>query len=103
MANKEKFTGKSKIYDLYRPNYPNELVDNLIKRTSLLSTSRVADIGSWTGILTKQLLDQRLMVFAIEPNVEIRGVEEEKLKTYETFFLLMQVPRRRQWIQIVLI
>lgn len=86
MANEEKFTGKSKIYDLYRPNYPNELVDNLIKRTSLLSTSRVADIGSGTGILTKQLLDQGLTVFAIEPNVEMREVAEEKLKAYETFF-----------------
>lgn len=85
MANEEKFTGKSKLYDSYRPSYPTEFVDNLIHQFSLLSTSRVADIGSGTGILTKQLLDQGLMVFAVEPNDDMRQLAEEKLNDYSSF------------------
>lgn len=85
MGNEEKFTGKSKVYDLYRPSYPSELLDCLIKESSLLSTSRIADIGSGTGILTKQLLEKGFTVLGVEPNSEMRHIAEQKLKSYSLF------------------
>lgn len=85
MGNEEKFTGKSKIYDLYRPSYPSELLDCLIKDSSLLSTSRIADIGSGTGILTKQLLEKGFTVLGVEPNSEMRHMAEQNLNSYALF------------------
>lgn len=108
MGNEEKFTGKSKVYDLYRPSYPSELLDCLIKESSLLSTSRIADIGSGTGILTKQLLEKGFTVLGVEPNSEMRYIAEQKLKSYSLFTSVAQafhwfdIPQFKKECRIIL-
>ena len=48
---------KIEIYDKYRPRYNKKAIDNFIKYTKLnINKSTIADIGSGTGILTRQLL-----------------------------------------------
>ncbi|MEK4508400.1 SAM-dependent methyltransferase [Paenibacillus anaericanus] len=80
-----KFTGKATIYSKYRSSYPMAYIDYLINRNGLTNTHTLADIGSGTGILTKQLLDQNLKVIAIEPNNDMRISAEDELNHYEQF------------------
>lgn len=48
----EIFTGLAEIYQKYRPNYPNELLDYLAEN-GMNSKISVVDIGAGTGIFTK--------------------------------------------------
>ena len=63
----------------YRPGYPAELIRFMQVRTGLAETSRVADIGSGTGIFTSLILGAGAKVFAVEPNDAMRGAAESRL------------------------
>lgn len=78
MDSKEKFTIKSEIYDIYRPNYSEQFIGFIIENHSLDRLDRVADVGAGTGILTNQLLRIGSEIFAVEPNCEMRQIAENK-------------------------
>lgn len=75
-----KFTDKADIYAKYRPSYPEEYIDYLVSQNELNKERIVADIGSGTGILSRQLLDRGLRVFGVEPNDDMRKMAEESLR-----------------------
>ncbi|WHZ00837.1 class I SAM-dependent methyltransferase [Neobacillus sp. YX16] len=81
----DKFSGKADVYSKSRPSYPTEYIDYLLSVNSLNESSRVADIGSGTGILTRQLLERGVSVVAVEPNDDMRTKAEQDLKQYEHF------------------
>ncbi|MEH7492268.1 class I SAM-dependent methyltransferase [Neobacillus niacini] len=81
----DKFSGKANVYSRSRPSYPNEYIDYLLSVNSLNETSRVADIGSGTGILTRQLLERNVSVLAVEPNDDMRTKAEQDLQRFEQF------------------
>ena len=56
--NESNFNGMGKIYSQYRPDYPMEFIDYLYYDVGIYKNSIIADIGSGTGILTKQLLEK---------------------------------------------
>ncbi len=85
MESHEKFTGKASIYKKHRPNYPGEYIDHLAKYNYLGAQSVIADIGSGTGILSKQLLDKGFKVACVEPNGDMRSAAEAELKDYPGF------------------
>jgi len=80
-----RFTSRVLNYVLYRPSYPSEAIDLLESRCGLRPGSKVADVGSGTGILTKLLLDRGTMTFAVEPNDEMRSAAEAELSDREGF------------------
>lgn len=82
---KEKFTGMAQEYSAYRPNYPSEYISYLYEKNHLSNASKIADIGSGTGILTKLLLDRNIKVIAVEPNDDMRKVAEQRLSSYPNF------------------
>jgi SAM-dependent methyltransferase len=81
----DKFSGKADVYSKSRPSYPNEYIDYLLSVNSLNETSRVADIGSGTGILTRQLLERGISVIAVEPNDDMRTKAEQDLQEFDQF------------------
>jgi SAM-dependent methyltransferase len=85
MKSIDKFSGKADVYSKSRPSYPNEFLNYLISANSLNESSKVADIGSGTGILTRQLLERGLSVIAVEPNVDMRTAAEEELNQFAHF------------------
>lgn len=85
MSTTEKFTRKADLYAKYRPGYPQEFINYLCNNVGLGSNSNVADIGSGTGILSKQLLDAGCRVFCVEPNDNMRQIAENNLKGYSKF------------------
>ena len=75
MANENRFTGKSDVYEQYRPSYPIEVINyltQLIEEIGLdRSTCKVADIGAGTGKFTRLLLERGFHVIAVEPNQDM--------------------------------
>jgi len=81
--NEQRFSGLEKFYAQNRPSYPQTFMEYLFSNVGMSENSVIADIGSGTGILTKQLLDMRCKeVFAVEPNADMRNVAENNLKGY---------------------
>ncbi|WP_370991301.1 class I SAM-dependent methyltransferase [Bacillus tropicus] len=85
MKTTENFTDKANIYAKYRPSYPNEYIVYLLSANELNENQIVADIGSGTGIFSRQLLENGLHVIGVEPNDDMRKMAEQSLKRYPRF------------------
>lgn len=83
--NTEKFTGKASTYEKYRPEYPKEFIDHLFSSTGLHEDNIISDIGSGTGILSKQLLEKGSLVICVEPNADMRQISVKNLSSYKNF------------------
>jgi len=79
MDNTQKFSGKADVYQQARPNYAQALLDFIAQTWGIGEGSLVADVGSGTGIFTRQLLGLGAKVFAVEPNADMRAKAEELL------------------------
>ena len=64
---------------------PNEYIDYLLSANELNENQIVADIGSGTGIFSRQLLESGLHVIGVEPNDDMRKMAEQSLKRYPRF------------------
>jgi SAM-dependent methyltransferase len=78
----ERFSSRVDNYARYRPGYPSELIELLVRETGMKSDWPLADIGSGTGLLTELLLRNGNEVFAVEPNREMREAAEKLLASY---------------------
>jgi len=85
MDNSDKFNQKAGSYSLGRPNYASQLIDMLYAEQGFNRQSVIADIGSGTGILSKQLLEKGSTVYAVEPNDDMRAGAENTLKSFRNF------------------
>lgn len=81
--NEKRFDGMGSIYANFRPSYPKEFIGYLYNDVGLTDASVIADIGSGTGILTKQLLEEGNTVYAIEPNADMRKKAEQSLGLFD--------------------
>lgn len=54
-------------YDRFRPRYPVELFDDLVRLGDLTDGARIVEVGAGTGIATRALVDRGLDVLALEP------------------------------------
>ena len=76
---KERFSYRVADYVKYRPSYPVELVDTLAKAATLGPGRTILDVGSGTGIFTRDLLTTGAHVIALEPNAAMRRAAEADL------------------------
>jgi SAM-dependent methyltransferase len=72
-------------YAQFRPTYPQAFIDYLCNKAGISKDSVVADIGSGTGILARQLLEVCAKVFVVEPNSDMRVIAEADLCGYTNF------------------
>ncbi len=79
----KRFSDRAENYAKYRPGYPGDMLVYL--GTLLPPGAIVADIGSGTGILTRQLLDHGYVVHAVEPNEPMRSEGDRVLTRYPGF------------------
>jgi ubiquinone/menaquinone biosynthesis C-methylase UbiE len=75
----ERFSSRVENYIRYRPGYPRAAIELLATRCGLSAASVVADIGSGTGILSRELLATGARVIGVEPNDGMRGAAEAQL------------------------
>jgi SAM-dependent methyltransferase len=74
-----RFSSRVEAYARYRPSYPRETLGLLERECGLTAASKIADIGSGTGLLSRLFLDFGCEVFGVEPNPEMRAVGERTL------------------------
>lgn len=81
----ERFSDRVENYSKYRPSYPTEIISFLAGEIGLDPTSKVADIGSGTGIFTELLLENNNRVYAVEPNAAMRAEAERLFGSFRNF------------------
>ena len=81
----DRFFGKTDDYVKFRPGYPPEILDYLKKKHDFSSNSICAEVGSGTGKFAELLLHNKNKVFAVEPNIEMRGAAEKSLSAFQNF------------------
>jgi SAM-dependent methyltransferase len=94
MDNTQKFSGKADVYQQARPNYAQALLDFIAQTWGIGEGSLVADVGSGTGIFTRQLLRLGAKVFAVEPNPDMRAKAEELLGENPNFVSVVGTAER---------
>src|ERR1017187_1373940 len=81
----QRFSSRVEDYIRYRPSYPAEVIAFLERECGLTSQSRVADIGSGTGLLSELFLRFGGEVDGVEPNAEMRAAGERLLAGWPRF------------------
>ncbi len=82
---KERFSSRVDDYVRYRPSYPREILQLLQAECGFSANWRVADIGAGPGNLTRLFLDNGNIVYAVEPNREMRVAGEALLRQFPKF------------------
>lgn len=78
MANEMIFENKASKYSEGRPSYAPEIIEKLLN-VILPENGVVADIGSGTGVLAKEFVQNGYETYAIEPNSDMRKKAEHNL------------------------
>ncbi|MEM9923184.1 MAG: class I SAM-dependent methyltransferase [Cyanobacteria bacterium P01_D01_bin.50] len=78
----ESFNNIAKIYDLARPGYPIELVDDIINMANLSHQAKILDIGTGTGKGTINFADKGYTIHCIEPGENLIEIAKQNLKSY---------------------
>ena len=82
---KRRFSSRVDNYSKFRPRYPQIIISFLETEKVLNKDSKIADIGSGTGILNELFLKNGNIIYGIEPNINMRNAAERLLKNYSTF------------------
>lgn len=80
-----RFSDRVADYVLYRPRYPEGLMEVLRGGCGLAPHHAVADVGSGTGFLAELFLRQGNTVFAVEPNAPMREAAESLYGGFSRF------------------
>src|SRR4051812_24144537 len=71
-----RFSGLADIYARHRPTYPAAAIDHILEYCSLDRGGVLVDVGSGTGISSRQFAARGLTVIGIEPNADMRSRAE---------------------------
>ncbi|NMC05416.1 MAG: class I SAM-dependent methyltransferase [Candidatus Lokiarchaeota archaeon] len=80
-----RFSDRANFYAANRPKYPPVLLDKIQEFLHLGPRTRIADLGSGTGIFTRLLLGTGARVYGIEPNEQMRVQAESALASVPNF------------------
>jgi SAM-dependent methyltransferase len=72
----KRFTDKVDNYAQFRPAYPPDCIDFIRTQFGIQPASVIADVGSGTGIFSKQILNFGCTVIGVEPNDNMRKTAE---------------------------
>lgn len=81
----ERFTDVVEAYTKFRPGYPGEIVEILIKNYLIGKNCILADVGSGTGIFSKLFVETGFFVYGVEPNEMMRKQSENEFAYSDCF------------------
>ncbi|MDT5360294.1 MAG: hypothetical protein QOC69_2056 [Mycobacterium sp.] len=70
----DSFGAAARAYDRHRPEYPKQLIDDLVAS----GVENALDVGAGTGISSRQLADRGVDVLALEPDPRMAELANEK-------------------------
>lgn len=69
-------------YDVYRPGYPEELVETILARSGIQAGGRILEVGSGTGKATELFARHGFSMLCIEQGSSLVAVAAQKLKVF---------------------
>jgi len=79
----KKFDQIADIYDLYRPSYPDEIIESIKTYAKIEATSNLLEIGSGTGIATDMFVKNGYSVTCVEQGANLIQVAAKKYDNLE--------------------
>lgn len=73
------FDATSAIYDMYRPSYPQIIIDELIESTQVNASSSLLEIGAGSGKATELFLPLNCHITCVEPGEDLARLGLAKL------------------------
>lgn len=83
------------VYDRYRPAYPPELVDCIIRESRIPSNGRILEVGSGTGKATRLFTCRGYAITCIEPGGHMAAVAARQLQDFRT--VTFEICRFEDW------
>jgi SAM-dependent methyltransferase len=71
------------FYDRYRPEYPEELFDDLIRVARLVPTDRLLEVGCATGKASAPLARRGFRITCVEPGAHLAAIARDTLAGYD--------------------
>ena len=81
------FGDVAELYDLARPSYPAELLDDVLAFAGAGSGDRALEVGAGTGKATGLFAARGLELLALEPSAEMAGVARRNCAGFENVTL----------------
>lgn len=85
MKSAERFSDRVGDYIRYRPGYPPQAIDHIVRESDLAALSVVADIGAGTGLSARPFLERGMRVVGVEPSGPMREAAREYLSGFPGF------------------
>lgn len=76
----EQFNKAADYYDQYRPGYPQEIVDVILRETGIKSGSKIVEIGAGSGKATELFAGRDFDILCIEPGRDLAKIGADKFK-----------------------
>lgn len=74
----EQFDKSADYYDKYRPSYPEELINCIIRDTGITSSSKILEIGAGSGKATELFVNKGFDMYCIEPGANLVAAGQNK-------------------------
>jgi len=74
------FDRVSDTYDLYRPSYPDVLINKIIEKSAIDSSSKLLEIGAGSGKATELFVNRDLNIHCIEQGENLAQKGRDKFK-----------------------
>ena len=81
-ADSQSFDGVAECYHTYRPGYPSELIDDILRYASIQPDGKILEIGSGTGKATLPFAKKGYSMLCLEPGQNLIKVAERNLAAY---------------------
>ena len=82
-ADGRSFNRVAEIYDAFRPDYPEELVETILRKSrTLADTGKILEIGSGTGKATLPFARRGYSILCIEPGENLARVAQKNLHAW---------------------
>ena len=89
------FDEAADYYDRYRPGYPEELADCMVRETGIVKGSRILEIGAGSGKATELFAGKGYEILCIEPGENL--AEAGRRKFSHTNDVSFHVSRFEEW------
>lgn len=89
------FDTVAKLYDRYRPDYPQELVESIIALSRLPEGGRILEVGSGTGKATRLFALRGYAIHCIEPGRNLASLAARNLQDFPC--VSFEITRFEDW------